>query len=164
MPNILTFYNPSAPTMISVDAPMMLRQPQGVLEVGHLGAVQLQVSDSMWHPVSYASTDTKTHCTQIEKEALALTWACGKLSYYILEKHIVLEANHTPLVPKLSYKHLGNLPPWVLRFRLRLMRFDYDITLFVYLVNAFILQICYSGQNPPDEHTLAQQADVEHFF
>ena len=30
-------------------------------------------------------------------------------------------------MPLLSYKLLGNLPPHVLRFRLRLMKFDYNI-------------------------------------
>ena len=118
-PTILTFYNPSAPTKISADA-----SSYGP------GAVLLQASNSTWHPVAYASramTATESHYTQIEKEALALTWACDKFSCYILGKHVVLETDHKPLVPILSYKHLDNLPPRVLRFRLRLMRFDYDV-------------------------------------
>ena len=118
-PKILTFYSQAAPTKISADASSY-----------GLGAVLLQLSDSTWHPVAYASrsmTDTEAHYAQIEKEALALTWACEKFSCYILGKHIILETDHKPLVPILSYKHLDNLPPRVLRFRLRLMRFDYDV-------------------------------------
>ena len=38
-----------------------------------------------------------------------------------------LETDHKPLVPLLNHKHLDSLPPRVVRFRLRLMRFDYII-------------------------------------
>ena len=63
----------------------------------------------------------------IEKEALAATWACEKFSYFILSKHIEIKTDHKPLVPLLGTKHLDNLPPRVLRFRLRLDRFSYTI-------------------------------------
>ena len=156
-PTILTFYSQAAPTKISADASSY-----------GLGAVLLQLSDSTWHPVAYASramTDTKAHYAQIQKEVLALTWACEKFSCYILGKHIILETDHKPLVPILSYKHLDNLPPRVLRFRLRLMRFDYDVVHVPgkYLYAADMLSRS-PLQNPPNEHTLAQQADVEHFI
>ena len=42
-------------------------------------------------------------------------------------KRFSIETDHKPLVPLLSSTHLDNLPPRVLRFRLRLMRFDYSI-------------------------------------
>ena len=44
-----------------------------------LGTVLLQQSDSAWRPVAYASramTETEKSYAQIEKEALAATWAC----------------------------------------------------------------------------------------
>ena len=63
----------------------------------------------------------------IEKEALAATWACEKFSYFILSKYIEIETDHKPLVPLLGTKHLDNLPPRVLRFRLQLDRFSYTI-------------------------------------
>ena len=156
-PTILTFYNPSAPTKISADASSY-----------GLGAVLLQASNSTWHPVAYASramTATESHYAQIEKEALALTWACDKFSCYILGKHVVLETDHKPLVPILSYKHLDNLPPRVLRFRLRLMRFDYDVVHVPgkYLYTADMLSRS-PLQNSPDTHTLAQQDEVEYFI
>ena len=65
--------------------------------------------------------------TQIEKEALAVTWACSKFANYILGRPFLIKTDHKPLVPKLSTKHLDDLPPRVLRFRLRVARFNYTI-------------------------------------
>ena len=79
-------------------------------------------------PVVYASLAmSETRYAQIEKEALAITWACEKFCTYILGKHISVETDHKSLVPLLGSKHLDNLPPRVLRFHLRLMRFSYSI-------------------------------------
>ena len=103
---ILIWYDPSAETKISADA-----SAYGV------GAVLLQKSDGHWKPVIYASrslTDTESRYAQIEKEALATTWACERFSDYILGKHIEIETDHKPLVPLLNSKNLDTLPPRVL--------------------------------------------------
>lgn len=55
-------------------------------------------------------------------------WGCEKFTDYVLGKQIQLETDHKPLVPLLSTTHLDCMPPRVLRFRLRLTRFDYTIT------------------------------------
>ena len=47
---------------------------------------------------------------------------------YVLGKRFLIETDHKPLVPLLGLKHLDRLPPRILRFRLRLTRFDYTIT------------------------------------
>ena len=76
----------------------------------------------------YASRSmTKMECryAQIEKEALAITWACEKFSDYILGKTITIETDHKPLVPLLGAKRQDSLPPRVLS--LRLDRFNYSI-------------------------------------
>ena len=73
-------------------------------------------------------TETERRYAQIEKEALAVTWACEKFADFVLGCHFEIETDHSPLVPLLSTKHLDNLPPRVLRFQLRLARFDYDIS------------------------------------
>ena len=72
-------------------------------------------------------SETEQRYAQIEKEALAITWACEKFSMYVLGKKFAIETDHKPLVPLLGSKHLDSLPPRVLRFRLRLARFDYSI-------------------------------------
>ena len=76
---------------------------------------------------SRALTETETRYAQIEKEALALTWALERFAEYVIGKSAVLETDHKPLVPLLGSKSLDLLPPRVLRFRLRLMRFQYII-------------------------------------
>ena len=70
---------------------------------------------------------TEMHYAQIEKEALA-TWACERFSIiYILGKRFSIETEHKPLVSLLGTKNIDSLPPTILRFRLRLARFDYTI-------------------------------------
>ena len=118
-PTTLALYDPKAPTKISADA-----SSHG------LGAVLLQQYDGVWKPVAYASrsmSDTECRYAQIEKEALATTWACEKFSDFILGKQFAIETDHKPLVPLLGVKHLDCLPPRVLRFRLCLDCFDYVI-------------------------------------
>ena len=63
----------------------------------------------------------------MEKEALAVTWACEKFATYILGKKIVIETDHRPLVLLLGENNLDKLPPRILRFHLRMSRFDYSI-------------------------------------
>ena len=72
-------------------------------------------------------TETERRCTQIEKEALAATWACDKFPEYVIGKHFQIESDHKPLVPLLNSKHLDHLPPRILHFRLRMGRFNYTV-------------------------------------
>ena len=56
-------------------------------------------------------SDTEKHYAQIEKEALAATLACERLSSYLIGLKFRLETDHKPLVPLLSTKALDELPP-----------------------------------------------------
>ena len=80
--------------------------------------------------MAYASrslSETEQRYAQIEKEALAITWACSKFSDYILGRRFLIETDHKPLIPLLNTKNLDALPPRILRFRLRLAKFDYIV-------------------------------------
>ena len=67
--------------------------------------------------------------TQIEKEALALTWACERCNDDILGMDTVhLETDHKPLVPLLSKKDWTERPPRIQRFKMILMRYRYTIS------------------------------------
>ena len=120
-PRVLALYNTEANTKISADT-----------SAYGLGAVLLQQQHNDWRPVAFASralNEAETRYAQIEKEALALTWAMEKLAEFIIGKEIVLETDHKPLVPLLGKNSLDLLPPRVLRFRLRLTRFQYIYTM-----------------------------------
>ena len=118
-PTVLALYSPVADTKISADASLF-----------RLGAVLLQREDRVWRLIAFASqamTEIECLYAQIEKEALAMTWACEKFTDYILGKKIVIETDHKPLIPLLTKKQLESLPPRILRFRWRLSRFDYHM-------------------------------------
>ena len=109
---VLALYDLNAPTKISADA-----------SAYELRAVLLHEVESAWRPVIYASrslSETERQYTQIEKEVLAVTQACCKFANYILGRLRLI-------INLLSTKHLDDLPPCVLRFRLRLARFNYTI-------------------------------------
>ncbi len=57
-----------------------------------------------------------------------MTWASEKFLDYILGRKFELETDHKPLIPLLSNKQLDLMPPRILRFRLRLSKFDYTIS------------------------------------
>lgn len=119
LPTVLVPYNLEAETNISTDASSY-----------GLGAVLLQKFGTLWKPVAFASksmTQTECHNAQIEKEALAITWACERFSVYVLGRRFIIETDHKPLIPLLGSKNLDSLPPRVFRLRLCLARLDYSI-------------------------------------
>ena len=65
----------------------------------------------------------------------------------------------------MTYKHLDNLPPRILRFHLRLMRFDYQIVHVPgkYLYTADTLSRAPLPTDSNDE-SCKQQEEVEHFI
>ena len=118
-PVTLDLYDPQKAIKVSADASSY-----------GLGAVLLQKSENVWKPVAFASRSmsaTEQRYAQIEKEALAVTWSCEKFTHYILGRHFSIESDHKPLIPLLSTKNLDNLPPRILRFRLRMAKYSYTI-------------------------------------
>lgn len=114
---VLALYDPNKETKIAADASSY-----------GLGAVLLQQEEpDSWKPVSFMSrsmTVTESKYSQIEKEALAVTWACERSSNYIIGKSITIETDHKPLVPLLTKHTIDKLPPRILRYKMRLMRFN----------------------------------------
>ena len=119
-PTVLAHYNPNRPTIISADAS----------NTG-LGAVLFQVQDDgQRRPVCYASrslSDTEKRYAVIEKEALATTWASERFSDYVFGIPFTLETDHKPLTVLLNSSELSKMPSRILRFRLRLMRYNYQV-------------------------------------
>ena len=119
-PGVLAHYDPNRPTLISADA-----SSTGI------GAVLIQIQENgERRPICYASrslSETEKRYAVIEKEALAVTWASEKFSDYVLGIPFVLETDHKPLTALLNSIELSKMPPRILRFRLRLMRYTYYV-------------------------------------
>ena len=118
---VLALYDPNLETIVSADA-----SSHG------LGAVLLQRQNSGdLQPVAYISramTPTEKRYAQIEKEALAFTWACERLSDYLIGLRFHIQTDHKPLVPLFSSKNLDELPVRIERFRMRMMQFLFTIS------------------------------------
>ena len=115
----LAHYDPNRKIVVSADTSSF-----------GLGAVLRQQYGSTLRPVAFASrgmSETEQRYAQIEKEALAITWACERFSSYLIGSQFKLETDHKPLVPLMSTKILGDLPFRIQRFRMRLMRFNFYI-------------------------------------
>ena len=118
---VLALYDPSRPTLISADSSSY-----------GLGAVlKQQQHDSTWRPVVFASralNDVERRYAQVEKECLALTWACERFSDYVIGTRFILQTDHKPLTSLLSpLRALDDVPPRIQRMRIRLMRFDFSV-------------------------------------
>lgn len=117
---VLKTFDVNAPSRVSADASSFA-----------LGGLLEQEHEGKFYPVMYISralTPTETNYAQIEREALACTWACERLGMYLIGKRFLLQTDHKPLVSLLGLKPIQELSPRLLRFRLRLLRFDYDIS------------------------------------
>lgn len=68
----------------------------------------------------------RNQISQIE-EALAFTWACERLSDYLIGLTFHIQTDHKPLVLLFSFKNIDDLPLRIQRFRLRMLRFNFSI-------------------------------------
>ena len=78
-PTVLALYDPTANTIVSADA--------SSYRLGGVLSTTQKQSNGEWQPVSFISrslTPTEQKYSQIEKEALALTWACEHFAEFLL--------------------------------------------------------------------------------
>ena len=152
---VLALYDPSRETTVSADASSF-----------GLGAVLLQRQPSgEQKPVAYVSrsmTPTEQRYAQIEKEALAFTWACERFSTYLIGLRFHIETDHKPLVPLFSTKRLDELPIRVQRFRMRMMRYDFSISHVAgkHLATADALSRAPTGEPSGGDHELQQETEA----
>ena len=109
---VLAYYDVTKPVTIQCDAS----------QTG-LGAALLQDG----HPVAHCSralTATERNYAQIEKELLAIVFACEKFDQYIFGKSdVVVESDHKPL-ETIFRKPIHSAPKRLQRMRLRLQSYD----------------------------------------
>jgi len=107
---ILRFFDPAKPIVIQTDSSST-----------GLGSCLLQ--DSL--PVSYASkalTDAEERYAQIEKELLAIVFACEKFHFYVYGRDVTVQSDHRPL-ESIFKKSLHQTTPRLQRMLLRLLRY-----------------------------------------
>lgn len=92
-----------------------------------LGAVLSQSTPPNDHPVAYASrtlNETEQRYSTIEKELLAIVWACKYFRPYLFGRKFQIYTDHRPLVWLFNVKEPGSK---LIRWRLKLEEYDYTI-------------------------------------
>lgn len=115
---VLKFYDGKKPLRISCDAS----------KIG-LGAVLEQEEEDGWQPVAYASKSLnacQAGYANIERETLAIAFACERFHQYIFGIPIVVRTDHKPLV-SIFRKGLNDCPPRIQRLRLSLEKYDIKV-------------------------------------
>ena len=103
----LRYYDQRKPVTVQVDA-----SQRG------LGTCLLQEGE----PIAYASkslTDTETRYANIERELLAIVFACQQFNTYVLGRPFTVESDHKPL-EMIHQKSLASAPPRLQRMLLQL--------------------------------------------
>ena len=118
-PLVLAHYDLNKPVVLSADSSSY-----------GMGAVLYQQTVNGCQPVAFASRSlqpAETRYATIEKESLAVCWACERFEQYLVGRHFLIQTDHKPLQAILKTKHLNELTPRLQRFKLRMLRFSYDI-------------------------------------
>ncbi|XP_018364694.1 PREDICTED: uncharacterized protein K02A2.6-like, partial [Trachymyrmex cornetzi] len=144
---VLQFFDPRKSVVVSVDASQ-----------SGLGAVLLQNN----LPVEYASrslNNTQKNYAQIEKEALAIAFACKRFHYYIYGRQVVVESDHKPL-EAIFAKPLNKCSARLQRIRLMLQPYDIKVQCKpgkeLYLADALSRAYMTDESSLLDEEILAQ--------
>jgi RNase H-like domain found in reverse transcriptase len=96
-----------------------------------LGAVLSQLDDeNLDHPISYASRSLNTsesRYSTFDRELLAIVWAVTKqFRSFVYGRKFIVFSDHLPLVSLLSSR-LDNGTPRIVRWKLKLLEFDFKI-------------------------------------
>ena len=110
----LKFYDRSKPLKVQADA-----------SKDGLGAALLQDDQ----PIAFASkslSDAEKRYANIERELLAVVFACERFRIYLLGREFIIESDHKPL-EMIALKRMMAAPPRLQRLLLRLQPFDCKI-------------------------------------
>ena len=110
----LRYYDRNLPVTVQADASLR-----------GLGACLIQKHNGKDQPIAFASKskDMETRYANIERELLAIVFACQRFSTYLLGRSFLAESDHKPL-EMIAMKNLANVPPCLRRMLLELQRYD----------------------------------------
>lgn len=118
----------TAPTLALFDPEKPVRVSTDASQCG-LGAALMQLHETGWRPVAYASralSDTETRYSQIEKKTLGVTYRLERFHDFVYGRKVLVETDHKPLIA-IAKKSVGDMPPRLQRFFLRLMKYDFEL-------------------------------------
>ncbi|XP_037046531.1 uncharacterized protein LOC119081601 [Bradysia coprophila] len=111
-------------------------------------------------PVAYASrslSDTEGRYAQIEKEFLAITFACKKFHYFIYGRPVEVKSDHKPLI-SIMQKDIHKIPSAKMqRMRLKLLSYDLKVE---YVPGRYMYIADYLSRN----HLETGNAEEDHEF
>ena len=114
----LRYYDRTKPVKVQADASLR-----------GLGACLIQEYKGEDQPIAFASKslmDVETRYTNIERELLAIVFACQRFSTYLLGRSFIAESDHK-LLEMIAMKNLANTLPHLQRMLLELQRYDVTI-------------------------------------
>ena len=114
-PTLLHFFDVSKPVVVQADSSQ-----------SGLGACIMQES----HPIAFASralTSAEANYSQIEKELLAICFACHKFHQYIYGREVEVHSDHRPL-ESIFKKPMAKAAPRLQRMLLQLQRYVLKVT------------------------------------
>ena len=142
-PRVLRHFDPNLPTELITDA-----SPVG------LSGILLQGGQ----PVKFISrklTAVERRYSQIEREALAVVWACEKLHFYLYGIKFTIKSDHRPL--KILYAPTGKPCARILRWALRLLPYKFEIRHIPGISNP----ADYFSRKPTDEASNDDNQDIK---
>lgn len=111
---LLSYFNPQEETTLEVDS-----------SLNGLGAALLQNGK----PIAFASkslSDTEKRYANIEREMLAVVFACERFHTYIYGKEVTIQSDHKPL-ESIQLKNIAKAPPRLQRMLLRIQQYQCHI-------------------------------------
>lgn len=156
-PRVLMPYSPHKSTKVMTDASR-----------SGFGAILLQQDDSQspFRPIYFASkslSDAEKNYSVIELEAASIVYACTKFDKYLLGMHkFEVETDHKPLITLLGSKDINRLPPRIIRFRLALMRYNFDIKHINGKAN--VIADCLSRASIPDSQSTVLEKECHAYI
>ena len=112
---VLAFFDPEKEVTVQCDASQ-----------SGLGAVLIQEGKPV-HYISRAMTSAEKNYAQVEKELLAIVFACERFDQYVYGRSITVESDHKPL-EQIWSKPFHEIPKRLQRMCLRLQKYDVKIT------------------------------------